>query len=291
MTAGAALALLLQPHLKDGHGVGFGLFGNVDIWFHGFVVGVTGPFHDDLGRDAGGEGEADEGTAAGMGTDVFVFGLGLFNPLCGSVVGLCDRLVDLAQLAQGLEVLVHLLVADDREGQVARKLFILVLVQDLFCEGVQVDGEAVVGLLGGHVEDVARDVRAFDLCHVGVAQAGECAEAEEVTGLGERPCFRHFEFVFVSVVVVEGDHGLIFRYLVGVELQELFFGEEDDRFLQDFEFDPVAVDAVLLGVAFPDGPVEKPFQVGEVLLDCLFFQILGDAQEADELVEAVFVEV
>lgn len=42
-------------------------FGNVNVGLHGGVVGVAGPFHDDVGGDAHGEGVADEGAAAGMG--------------------------------------------------------------------------------------------------------------------------------------------------------------------------------------------------------------------------------
>lgn len=41
--------------------------GNVDVGLHGGVVGVAGPFHDDVGGDAHGEGVAYEGAAAGVG--------------------------------------------------------------------------------------------------------------------------------------------------------------------------------------------------------------------------------
>ena len=50
---------------------------DIDIGLHGFVVGVAGPFHDDVGRDAEGEGVDDEGAAAGVGTDQFPLGLDL----------------------------------------------------------------------------------------------------------------------------------------------------------------------------------------------------------------------
>ena len=38
---------------------------------HGLVVGVAGPFHDDVGSDAHGEGVNDEGAAACMGAGEF----------------------------------------------------------------------------------------------------------------------------------------------------------------------------------------------------------------------------
>ena len=41
------------------HGVCLGLFGDVDVGLHGFVVGMAGEFHHDLGRDAAGESHAD----------------------------------------------------------------------------------------------------------------------------------------------------------------------------------------------------------------------------------------
>ena len=66
-------------HLLDG--VLLGGFGDVDVGFHGFVVGVAGPFHDYLGRDAAGEGETDEGASAGMGADFGVFGINVTNIL------------------------------------------------------------------------------------------------------------------------------------------------------------------------------------------------------------------
>ena len=61
------LLFLFFPGGGDlGHSVGLGAGGNVDVGFHGFVVGVAGPFHDYLGRDAAGEGETDEGASAGL---------------------------------------------------------------------------------------------------------------------------------------------------------------------------------------------------------------------------------
>ena len=38
---------------------------------HGLVVGVAGPFHDDVGSDAEGEGVDDEGAETGVGAGEF----------------------------------------------------------------------------------------------------------------------------------------------------------------------------------------------------------------------------
>ena len=43
--------LFLHLLLKELHGIGLGLLGNVDVGFHGLVVGVAGPFHHYLQRD------------------------------------------------------------------------------------------------------------------------------------------------------------------------------------------------------------------------------------------------
>ena len=45
---------------------------------------ADGPFHDNLGRDATGEGQADESTAAGMGAQHLILGEGLLDSLAGT---------------------------------------------------------------------------------------------------------------------------------------------------------------------------------------------------------------
>ena len=71
---------------------------------------MAGPFHDHLGRDAAGEGEADEGASAGMGADFGPFGIDLGLALAVADAGFGDGAVDAAELAEVLEVVVHLLV-------------------------------------------------------------------------------------------------------------------------------------------------------------------------------------
>ena len=61
---------------------------------------MTGPFHDDVGGDAHGEGVADKGAAAGVGTDDGVFGLGLLDAFTVLVVDLGDGGVKAGQLSQ-----------------------------------------------------------------------------------------------------------------------------------------------------------------------------------------------
>lgn len=72
--------LLLQCLIKQFHCIDLGLLGNINIRLHGLVVGVAGPFHDNLRRDTAGESKADEGTAAGMGAYHLILGEGFGSP-------------------------------------------------------------------------------------------------------------------------------------------------------------------------------------------------------------------
>ena len=58
--------------------------------FHGGVVGVAGPLHDNIGRDTHGKGVADEGALAGMGAENCVFGFSLLDALAILIVDLGD---------------------------------------------------------------------------------------------------------------------------------------------------------------------------------------------------------
>ena len=285
------VALLSPGVVDDFHCVGFGLFGDVDVGAHCLVVGVAGPFHHDLRRDAAGQGEADECPAPGVGADERPFGVGLLYFLSGAEEHLRDWGVEAAELAKVFEIVVHLLVGDDGEGEAHRVFVVLVLLEYRLGVLAEVDREAVVGLLGGDVDFVVGDVGALEGGHIGVAEAGEGAEAEEVAGLGEGAGFLDGFLVFEAVHIGELDFGAVGGDVVAIELQELFFGEGDDGLFEDLEFRAVFVDGFFGAVAFADGPVEEPFEVVELLLDGFLLEVLLDAEEADELVDTIFVEV
>lgn len=116
---------------------------------------------------------------------------------------------------------VHLLVGDDGEGEAHRELFVLIFFEYRLGVLAEVDREAVVGLLGGDVDFVVGDVGALEGGHIGVAEAGEGAEAEEVAGLGEGAGFLDGLLVHIG----ELDFGAVGGDVVAVELQEFFFGE------------------------------------------------------------------
>ena len=56
--------LSFKTFLENGHLLGLDFLGNVDVRSHGFVVGVAGPFHHHLGRNATSKCKTYEGTAA-----------------------------------------------------------------------------------------------------------------------------------------------------------------------------------------------------------------------------------
>ena len=138
------LPLFLQFLVKELHGIGLSLLGNGNVWFHSLVIGVAGPFHHHLGRDAAGKGETDEGTPGGMGTNQIALGGSLFHTFPTLVVNLGDGRIETYQLAEVLQIAVHQLVGQHRQCTVIREVAMLVLLQDLLGELVQIDGKAVV---------------------------------------------------------------------------------------------------------------------------------------------------
>ena len=78
---------------KNIHGFCLGLFSDVNVWLHGFVIAVAGPLHHYLWSDTVGEGEADEGSSGGMGADKFVFRICFLNSFACPVEYLGNRFV------------------------------------------------------------------------------------------------------------------------------------------------------------------------------------------------------
>jgi len=61
------------------------------------------------------------------------------------------------------------------------------------------------------------------------------------------------------------DLGSVLRNLVGVEFEQFFFGEEDYRFIKDFELRTVFVDCFLLAITLLESLAER-FQMN---LECM----------------------
>ena len=153
---------------------------------------MAGPFHHDVGRDTEGQGVDDEGAAAGVGADQFPLGLDLVGADVALVGGNADFLIDAGELAQLLDVAVHGLIRVVRQGLVVLEGGVLVFLQNIPGNLVQLDGDAVRRLDGRYLDVVALDVAAAEVVDVGVPEAGEATEEEDVPdgiqvglGLGE----------------------------------------------------------------------------------------------------------
>ena len=179
---------------------------DVDVRLHGFVVGMAGPFHHDVRGDAKGEGVDDEGAAAGVGADQFPRGLDLIGADVALVGGDADLFVDTGEFAQLLDVAVHRLVGVVRQGLVVLEGGVLVFLQNIPGNLVQFDGDAVCRLDGRDLDVVALDVAAAKIVDVGVTEAGEAAEQEDVPdriqvglGFGEFQVADAGDFLFSEV--------------------------------------------------------------------------------------------
>ncbi|CCY02752.1 membrane protein [Prevotella sp. CAG:924] len=84
-----------------------------------------------------------------MGAKQCVFGRNGVYASAPFVVGLAYRLVDFGKLAQLLQIIVHLLVADDRESLMPLKLHIFIFIQYRLAVVVQLDDKPFGGLYGG----------------------------------------------------------------------------------------------------------------------------------------------
>ncbi len=78
-------------------------------------------------------------------------GIGLFDFLSGPEEDFRYRGVEAAEFAEVLEVVVHILISNDRQGQPLGEWLIFVFLQNCFCKAVEVYRKAVVGLLCGYI--------------------------------------------------------------------------------------------------------------------------------------------
>ena len=208
---------------------------------------MAGPFHHDVRSDAEGKGVDDEGAAAGVGADEFPLGLDLVGADVALVGGDANLLIDTSEFAQLLDVAVHRLVGVVRKGFVVLEGGVLVFLQNIPGNLVQFDGDAVRCLDGRDLDVIALDVAATEVVDVGVPEAGEAAEEEDVPdgiqvslGLGE------FQ------VADTGD---------------FLLGEIDDLPLRHLQ-GRMEFLIVQIGVVSPVGrPVQEPAEVAQLLLD------------------------
>ena len=158
----------LQPKLQTcsssiqeihlGHLAGLDAVDDVDVGLHRFVVGVAGPFHHDVGRDAAGEGLDDEGLASGVGTDQGPFRMDFIKTDAALVCGDAYRFVDTGHLAELLEFAVHRLVGVLGKDTVVLHRDSPVFLQKAPGHIVDFNLYAVGGLDGGDLQMVGFDI-------------------------------------------------------------------------------------------------------------------------------------
>lgn len=250
---------------------------------------MAGPFHDYLRRDTAGKGKADEGTTAGMGAYHFALGLCLLYTLSPFVGNSGDGLVEANILADLLQVTVHQLVGQHRQRQIVREVEIFVLLQNFLGELVQVDGKPVVSLDSRNVHSVPIDIRPLKVSHIGITEAGECAEAEAVPGLSKTTGILYCCLILLTIHIDELQLGAVLGNLVVVQAKQFLLGQEDDGLIRELELGPVALDCILRGVALPERSVHEPAQVVELLGHALLLQVQVTKVD-DELVDAGLVE-
>ena len=115
-----------------------------------------------------------------MSTDQFPLRLNLVGSDVTLVGGDADLLIDTGQLAQLLDVAVHRIVGVVRQGLVVLEGGVLVFFQNIPDNLVQFDGDAVCRLDGRDLDVVALDIATAKDVDVGVSEAGEAAEQEDV---------------------------------------------------------------------------------------------------------------
>ena len=255
--------LLLQCLIKQFHCIDFGLLCNINIRFHGLVAGVAGPLHYNLGRNTAGEGEADESAAAGVGAYHLILGEYLLDSFAATVAGPGYGSVETGQLAEALQIPVHQLVGNHRQGFPVREVAMLVLFEDFLGKAVQVDGKAVIGLHRGDVHRIAFNVGPLEVGHIGIAERGECTEAEHIPRPGKASGILHGLFILFAVHILQLDHHTISGDLKVVEVHQFLLRQEDDRLVQNLELGPVSLDGVLCSTK---GRLRPAFFVGRSFL-------------------------
>lgn len=107
-----------------------------------------------------------------------ILGINLFDTLAAAEAYSLDGSREAAKLAQVLQILIHLLVADYGQSKVVIVFLLGVLVQNLFGKGVEVDGDAIICFLGGDVQDAILNVVPSEIGHIRIPERGEGAEAK-----------------------------------------------------------------------------------------------------------------
>ena len=85
------------------HWLSLDLIDHINVWIHGLVAAVPGPFHDNFGWYAHWQSVADECPASCMGSHKFPLRLDFIYTLLPPEVGLANHLIDTGKLAKVMQ--------------------------------------------------------------------------------------------------------------------------------------------------------------------------------------------
>ena len=237
---------LYQP-IQLRHLAGLDGIDDVDVGLHGLVVVVAGPFHYDIRRDAEGEGVDDEGASAGVGADELMLGVDFIGADVPFISRDSDFFINAGEFAKLLDVPVHGLVGIVRQRLVILEGGILVFLQNCLRDIVQFDGDTVCRLYRRDLDMVTFDVAATQVVDVGMPQAGEAAEKEDVP-----------DRVKVS---------LRLRKLQIPDTGQFILGQVDDLLLRHLESRTEGLVGKVGIITLVCRPVQEPTEIAEFLLD------------------------
>ena len=101
-----------------------------------------------------------------MGAQQCIFGRNGIYASAPFIIGSAHRLVDLCQFAQLLQIVVHLLVADDRESLMPLKLHIFIFVKYRLAVVVQLNDKPFGSLYRGDFYISVPDVAFLQIMHI-----------------------------------------------------------------------------------------------------------------------------
>ncbi len=200
-----------------------------------------------------------------MGGEHLILGKGLFHPGTSAEAHTGDGLVEAAQLTQILQVLVHLLVADDRQGIVTDSLQILILIKNGTGIGIQINGQAVVSLLGGDIDIILGHILLPEVVHIRETQGCKGTEAEEVAGPGKGTGLLDLFLILIAIHIEQLDLLAVLGNWEIVKGIQFILVQEDDG-LPSTTIDPLKFSGFFRFLAFVAYLYEK---------ECNFFQPFG----------------
>ena len=111
-----------------------------------------------------------------MRTDKFIFGFHDINSLVPPVIGLTDRFIKTSQLEQLVQIVIHLLITDNRQSFVVRRFKGLVFFKNLYADIIEFYFKTIERLHGRDLDMVTLDIVLFQVGDIRITKA--CIAAE-----------------------------------------------------------------------------------------------------------------